>query len=321
MPSLKNTFKRHPILRIATRKSQLALKQTLWVKAALQTQNPNLDIQIIEFSTEGDRQLGVSLSKIGGKGLFTKVLEDALLTHEADIAVHSMKDLPTELPNGLGIGAVCLREDPQDVLISRHIPSTLDALPQQAILGTSSLRRQAQILALRSDLQIKVLRGNVDTRIQKLQNGLYDAIILAAAGLKRLNLTFLPFHPLPLDTFTPCAGQGAIGIEYRLDDDKTFNQIAPLNDLPTQQCVLAERTLNRYLGGSCQFPIGAYAYIKTGCLTLNAAVGKIDGSLILKTEKAGPPENAVEIGIAAAEDLLSKGAEEIIRQIRQDVSR
>lgn len=303
------------MLRIATRQSPLALQQTLWVKETLQILYPTLTIHLVKLTTEGDRHLEVSLTKIGGKGLFTKALEDALLNHEADIAVHSMKDVPTELPGGLGIGAICTREDPHDVLLSLNEYSTLQALPKAAVIGTSSLRRQSQLLAIRPDLQIKLLRGNIDTRIKKLKEGLYDAIILAAAGLKRLHFTAIQPYALPLESFTPCAGQGAIGIEYRLDDQHTLNKIIPLNHLVTQQCVLAERTLNRYLGGSCQVPIGAHAHIHNGRLILNAAIGKTDGSLILRTEQTGLPENAVEIGALAAEDLISKGAEGILAKL------
>lgn len=300
------------MLRIATRQSPLALKQTLWVKETLQLLYPTLKISLVRLTTEGDQRLEISLAKIGGKGLFTKALEDALIHHEADIAVHSMKDVPSELPGGLGIGAICLREDPHDVLLSLKSYPTLQAMPEGAIIGTSSVRRQSQVLATRPDLQIKLLRGNVDTRIRKLEEGQYDAIILAAAGLKRLQFTSIKPYALPLESFVPCAGQGAIGIEYRLDDQATLNKIIQLNDLTTQQCVLAERTLNRYLGGSCQVPIGAYAHIQEGTLSLKAVIGKIDGSLLLGTEQTGSPENAVEIGVQAAEDLISQGADRIL---------
>ncbi len=307
------------ILRIATRKSPLALWQAEFVKHALESVHPDLEVQLIPMVTQGDIILDTPLAKVGGKGLFVKELEQALLENRADIAVHSMKDVPVEFPEGLGLTTICKREDPRDAFVSNHYPD-LKSLPIGAVVGTSSLRRQSQLRALRPDLIIKDLRGNVGTRLSKLDNDEYDAIILATAGLKRLNLTHRITEKINIEDILPAVGQGAVGIECRLDDHHTHKLLEPLADLETTHRVLCERAMNNHLQGGCQVPIGSYAEIKDGKLHLRALVGEPDGSQIIRGEISGTFDQAENIGIQLAAQLLNDGADAILKKLYQDHS-
>lgn len=302
------------LLRIATRKSPLALWQAHYVSDLLRHHHPDLKIELITMTTQGDKILDTPLAKVGGKGLFVKELETGMLEGRADIAVHSMKDVPVEFPDGLHLTVICEREDPRDAFVSNNY-SSLDALPQGASLGTSSLRRQSQIAARRPDLKIIDLRGNVNTRLQKLDNGEYDAIILAAAGLKRLKFEERITEFLSTEVSLPAIGQGAVGIECRIDDARVNNLIAPLNDHKTKIRVLAERAMNQRLQGGCQVPIAGYAEFSHGLILLRGLVGQVDGKAIIRGDIAGPPENAEELGVALAEDLLSRGADKILEEL------
>lgn len=302
------------ILRIATRKSPLALWQAHYVSNMLQHHHPELKIELVTMVTQGDKILDTPLAKVGGKGLFVKELETGMLEGRADIAVHSMKDVPVEFPTGLRLAVICEREDPRDAFVSNNF-STLDELPQGARLGTSSLRRQSQIAALRPDLKIIDLRGNVNTRLKKLDNGEYDAIILAAAGLKRLEFEDRITQYLATDVCLPAIGQGAVGIECRSDDARVLNLIAPLNDNKTQIRVTAERAMNERLQGGCQVPIAGYAEFEKGLIMMRGLVGQVDGKKIIRGDIAGPAENAEELGVVLAEDLLSRGADKILNEL------
>jgi len=300
---------------IATRKSPLAYWQANIIKEQLQKLFPYLTISLLPLLTEGDRLQNSSLTKLGGKGLFVKELEAALINHQADIAVHSMKDLPMDLEEGLLLGAICKREDPRDVLISRF-GQPLTQISSGSCIGTSSLRRQSQLLALRPDLQVKVLRGNVGTRLNKLTAGEFDAVILAAAGLIRLKKTNQISDYLETSSFLPAPGQGALGIECRSDDEESKGYISKLTHLDTYYCVLAERALSRELGGSCQVPIAAYATSQDhGQLSLQALVGNLDGTKQIRVEKKGAIADAEKIGFLAALSLRNLGAEEILKEI------
>jgi hydroxymethylbilane synthase len=304
-------------LRIVSRKSALALWQAASVKNQLQAIYPDLEITIFGTETEGDQNLNSSLAKIGGKGLFVKALEEYLLNDQADIAVHSLKDVPALLPEGLELATILKREDPRDAFVSVHF-SSLDHLPIHAEIGTSSLRRQSQLYALREDLQPTLLRGNIDTRIQKLIKGHYHGILLAVAGLKRLGLEHYIQQIFPLEKMLPAVGQGALCIECRANDMFTKDLIMPLHHLPTALCVLAERTLNQRLGGSCQLPIAGLAEIdKEGVLKLQGMVASSNGQHILKTTVKGVPENALNIGNQVADQLLAAGAKTIIEECLQ----
>jgi len=305
------------ILRIATRKSPLALWQAHYVSDQLKLHHPELKIELVTMTTQGDKILDTPLAKVGGKGLFVKELETGMLEGRADIAVHSMKDVPVEFPSGLHLGVICEREDPRDAFVSNNF-KTLEALPQGARLGTSSLRRQSQIAALRPDLKIVDLRGNVNTRLKKLDEGEYDAIILAAAGLKRLQFEDRITQFIGTDICLPAIGQGAVGIECRNDDTRVNNLIAPLNDNKTQIRVLAERAMNARLQGGCQVPIAGYAEYDRGIVLLRGLVGQVDGQKIIRGEIAGPPENAEELGMVLAEDLLARGADKILNELYAD---
>ncbi len=305
------------ILRIATRKSPLALWQAHYVSDLLKHHHPDLEIELVTMTTQGDKILDTPLAKVGGKGLFVKELETGMLEGRADIAVHSMKDVPVDFPPGLHLAVICEREDPRDAFVSNNFKS-LDELPQGAILGTSSLRRQAQISALRPDLKIIDLRGNVNTRLKKLDDGEYDAIILAAAGLKRLKFDERITQFIGTDVCLPAIGQGAVGIECRSDDARVHNLIAPLNDNKTQIRVTAERAMNERLQGGCQVPIAGYAELERGLIMLRGLVGQVDGKKIIRGDIAGPPENAEELGIVLAEDLLSRGADKILNELYAD---
>lgn len=301
-------------LKIATRQSPLALWQANYVKDRLQQLYPDLTIELVPMVTKGDVILDSPLAKIGGKGLFVKELENALLTQEADIAVHSMKDVPMQFPEGLGLAVICQREDPRDAFVS-HSYRTFAELPQGAVVGTSSLRRQCQLKALRPDLNIRSLRGNVGTRLSKLDNGDYDAIILASAGLIRLGLADRIASFIDVEQSLPAAGQGAVGIECRTDDAQVQALLAPLADAETTYCVRAERAMNNHLQGGCQVPIGGYAVLQQGQLYLRALVGDIDGSRIIRAEGKSAVENAEVLGVQIAEQLLAQGADKILQAI------
>ncbi|MGD8547565.1 MAG: hydroxymethylbilane synthase [Thiohalophilus sp.] len=305
------------ILRIATRKSQLALWQAEYVKSALEAIHADLEVELVKMTTQGDKILDTPLAKVGGKGLFVKELENGLLNGDADIAVHSMKDVPVELPDGLHLPVICPREDPRDAFVSNRYP-TLEELPAGARLGTSSLRRQCQIAELRPELDIIDLRGNVNTRLQKLDDDRYDAIILAAAGLKRLGFEDRITQFLAPDISLPAIGQGAVGIECRRDDDWVNSLIAPLNDKTTALRVQAERAMNHRLHGGCQVPIAGYAEISHGVILVRGLVGRTDGSEIIRGEIAGPPEDAAHLGLVLAEDLLARGADVILEELYAD---
>ena len=302
------------ILRIATRKSPLALWQANFVSAQLKHYHPDLEIELVTMTTQGDKILDTPLAKVGGKGLFVKELETGMLEGRADIAVHSMKDVPVDFPPGLHLAVICEREDPRDAFVSNNYAS-LDDLPQGARLGTSSLRRQSQIAAFRPDLKIIDLRGNVNTRLKKLDDGEYDAIILAAAGLKRLEFEERITQFIETDVCLPAIGQGAVGIECRSDDARVHNLIAPLNDNKTQIRVTAERAMNERLQGGCQVPIAGYAEFEKGLIMMRGLVGQVDGKKIIRGDIAGPAENAEELGIVLAEDLLSRGADKILKEL------
>ncbi|ELX8381170.1 hydroxymethylbilane synthase [Providencia vermicola] len=304
------------IVRIATRKSPLAMWQAHFVKEKLEQLHPGLQVELVPMVTKGDIILDTPLAKVGGKGLFVKELELALLEKRADIAVHSMKDVPVEFPEGLGLVTICEREDPRDAFVSNHFDS-LEALPSGSIVGTSSLRRQCQIRELRPDLIIRDLRGNVGTRLSKLDNGEYDAIILAAAGLKRLGLEARIRTALAPEQSLPAVGQGAVGIECRLEDERTRQLLEKLNHDETAICVLAERAMNMRLEGGCQVPIGSYAIWQNNQIWLRALVGAPDGSQVIRGERLIAPEQAKQAGISLAEELLDKGAREILSVVYQ----
>ena len=302
------------VLRIATRQSPLALWQAHYVKQRLEACHAGLRVELVPMVTRGDVILDTPLAKVGGKGLFVKELELALLEGRADIAVHSMKDVPVDFPEGLGLVTICEREDPRDAFVSNHYDS-LDALPQGSIVGTSSLRRQCQLAEYRPDLIIRSLRGNVGTRLSKLDNGEYDAIILAVAGLKRLGLESRIKAALSPEQSLPAVGQGAVGIECRLDDTRTHALLAPLNHDETAIRVQAERAMNTRLEGGCQVPIGSYAELTDGELWLRALVGAPDGSQMVRGERRGKPHDAEQLGISLAEELLDNGAREILADV------
>ncbi|MFT6920070.1 MAG: hydroxymethylbilane synthase [Cognaticolwellia sp.] len=301
-------------VRIATRKSALALWQAEYVKAKLEHFHPGIQVELVPMTTKGDILLDTPLAKVGGKGLFVKELEVAILEDRADIAVHSMKDVPVEFPEGLGLEIICPREDPRDAFVSNTIDSLAD-LPQGAIVGTSSLRRQCQINALRPDLTIRDLRGNVNTRLKKLDNGEYDAIILAAAGLIRLEMPERIREYIAPEVMLPANGQGAVGIECRIDDATIKALLAPLGCEETRLRVVAERAMNRALQGGCQVPIGSYAVLNNQEIYLRGLVGSVDGSEILTSEIRGHINQAAQLGNQLAEQLLAKGAGKILRQV------
>ncbi len=304
-------------IRIATRQSPLALWQAHYVRDRLLACHPGLTVELVTMVTRGDIILDTPLAKVGGKGLFVKELETALLEGRADIAVHSMKDVPVAFPEGLGLVTICEREDPRDAFVSNRFNS-LDELPAASIVGTSSLRRQCQLRTRRPDLTIIDLRGNVGTRLSKLDNGDYDAIILAAAGLKRLNLEERIRSYMAPEESLPAVGQGAVGIECRLDDSETRALLAPLNHQETAVRVLAERAMNARLEGGCQVPIGSYAVLEGDTLWLRALVGEPDGSRIVRGERRGPVSDAQQMGIELADELLAQGADGILKRLYQD---
>ena len=302
------------IIRIATRKSALALWQAEFVKAELEKHHADLTVELVPMSTQGDKILDTPLAKIGGKGLFVKELEVAMLEDRADIAVHSMKDVPVEFPDGLMLNTICEREDPRDAFVSNTYQS-IDALPEGAIVGTSSLRRQCQLKAARPDLEIRDLRGNVNTRLAKLDAGEYDAIILAAAGLIRLEMPERITAFISAEQSLPANGQGAVGIECRSDDVETKALLAPLEHAETRVRVLAERAMNRKLQGGCQVPIGAYATVEGQTLHLSGLVGSLDGSQILSEQVSGDIADAEQLGETLANKLLAMGADKILADV------
>ena len=302
------------ILRIATRQSPLALWQANFVKAELEKYHPNLTVELVTMVTKGDVILDTPLAKIGGKGLFVKELELALLEERADIAVHSMKDVPMSCPEGLGLAVICEREDPRDAFVSNHYASLVE-LPEGAIVGTSSLRRQCQLMAAYPHLTVKSLRGNVGTRLSKLDNGEYDAIILASAGLIRLGMPERIKSFISVEDSLPAAGQGAVGIETRVDDTRVLNYLAKLNHNPTACCVVAERAMNTRLQGGCQVPIGGFATLNGEELELNALVGSLNGSTIIRASGKAHQRDAEQLGIRIAEQLLAQGADKILAEV------
>jgi hydroxymethylbilane synthase len=305
---------------IGTRASRLALWQAEWVKSELQRMNPGLEIELNKIKTSGDKILDVPLAQVGGKGLFVKEIEEAMLRGEADIAVHSMKDVPTEFPAGLELAVICEREDPRDAFISavqssRFKFDNFKDLPHGASIGTSSLRRSCQLLSKRPDIKIMQLRGNLETRFRKLDEGQFDSMILAVAGVKRLGWADRIASVLDTNLSLPAIGQGAIGIECRIDDESTHKLIAPLNHAESAICVRAERALLKKLEGGCQVPIAAYARIIEGKLIMDSLVGSISGDRIIRGSSEGKPEDAEAVGVGLAESLLSKGADKILSEI------
>lgn len=308
-------MKSHKII-IGSRGSQLALWQANWVKSQLENLHGNADISIRVITTSGDKIKDVPLSKIGGKGLFVKEIEEALLAKEIDLAVHSMKDVPIEIPSQLEISIITKRENPLDALISKNGKKLAD-LPQGATIGTSSLRRSSQLLNHRNDFKIHPLRGNVDTRLKKVEEGKYDAILLASAGLNRLGWSNRITEEISHEIIIPAMGQGALGIETRLGDNKTYNFISSLNHEQTNYEVSAERALVGKLDGGCQVPIGAYAKIEGNLITLKGLVASLDGKIIHKSEIVGPIDDAINIGQDLGEVLLKMGANEILEKLIQ----
>ncbi|MFQ3201246.1 MAG: hydroxymethylbilane synthase [Zhongshania sp.] len=307
-------------IRIATRESLLALWQAEFIKAELQAAHPGLEVELLGMTTRGDQLLDSPLSKIGGKALFVKELEQALMDGRADIAVHSMKDVPMEFPEGLGLAIICEREDPRDAFVSNHF-SSVDALPNGARIGTSSLRRECQLRSQRPDLQISSLRGNVQTRLRKLDEGEFDAIILAAAGLIRLKLEDRIASLMSVESSLPACGQGAVGVETRLDDARVISLLQPLHNAVSAEQVMAERAMNRRLEGGCQVPIAGYAIADPNNpeqLWLRGLVGAPSGETVLTAEHRGPRDQAEALGMAVAELLLTQGAGAILKAVYGD---
>ncbi len=302
-------------LRIATRSSALALWQAEFIKSELERLHDNVEVELVKIKTQGDKILDVPLAKIGGKGLFVKELEEAMLAGSADLAVHSMKDVPMEFPEGLGLVAICERGDPSDAFVSNDYEN-VDALPHGAVVGTASLRREAQLRAYRPDLEIRTLRGNVNTRLAKLDAGDYNAIVLASSGLKRLGFHDRIRYCLPDSVSLPAVGQGALGIECRLDDAELISMLEPLDHQDSSDRVKAERALNRRLQGGCQVPIAAYALLEDDdTLWLRGLVGAVDGSQVFRVEGRAPRSEGERLGRELAEDLLALGADKVLAEI------
>ncbi|PZN33544.1 MAG: hydroxymethylbilane synthase [Proteobacteria bacterium] len=302
-------------LRIATRASRLAVWQAEHVAAALRARHPGLEVRLVPMTTQGDRILDRPLAAVGGKGLFIKELEVALAEHRADIAVHSMKDVPTELPEGMALAAMLTRADARDAFVSARF-AHFDDLPPGARLGTSSPRRQCQLANARPDLEILPLRGNVETRLRKLEEGQFDAIVLATAGLERLGLGHHIRHHLDIDLSVPAVGQGIICIECRADDTRSATLASVLNDPAAQCCGEAERAFARRLEGSCQSPIAAYAQLSDGELVLRGVVGSPDGREVHRGRVSGPADRATSLGVELAERLLASGADALLASLR-----
>lgn len=307
------------VLRIGTRGSLLALNQSEWVKGALEMHWPGLSVELHVIRTTGDKVLDVPLAKVGGKGLFVKEIEEALLAGTVDLAVHSMKDVPSILPEGLRIGAIPEREDPRDVFISpKH--GSLTELPRGARVGTSSLRRASQLKRLRPDLRVETLRGNLDTRLRKVGDGLYDAVILAAAGLHRMGWRDRITTYLDPAWFLPAIGQGALGIEARSDDHEVARFIRPLHHLETADAVEAERSFLKELEGGCQVPIGGFARVDAGEVELTGLVASLDGTVTIRKTLRGPRKDAAEIGRRLAREVLRDGAGAILEEACRETS-
>lgn len=302
------------VIRIATRQSPLALWQANFIKQQLESLYPLLHVELVTMVTKGDVLLDTPLAKIGGKGLFVKELELALLENRADIAVHSMKDVPMQFPDGLHLSVICEREDPRDAFVSHHF-SSLSDLPPNAIVGTSSLRRQCQLKALRPDLRLKSLRGNVGTRLRKLEDGEYDAIILASAGLIRLGEQARIRHFIEPEVILPAVGQGAVGVECRTDDVAINQLLQPLLHQDTWDRVMAERAMNNYLQGGCQVPIAGYAVLQGEELYLRALVGAVDGQQVVRAEAKQGRAQAAQLGVDVAKSLLAQGAGTLLAQV------
>ncbi|ABK43258.1 hydroxymethylbilane synthase [Magnetococcus marinus MC-1] len=302
------------LVRIGTRGSALAVWQAEWVKSQLQAHHPGIIVELELIKTKGDKILDVPLAKVGGKGLFVKELEEAMLDGRVDLAVHSMKDVPAEFPDGLMLGPILKREDPRDALLSIHYQS-LAELPQGALIGSSSLRRQSQIKAKRPDLRLDWLRGNVGTRIQKLVEGQFDAIILAAAGVKRLGLTEHVVQYLEPEEMLPAVGQGAVGIEHRVDDARIATLLAPLYHKETHSCVTAERAFLAKLEGGCQVPIAGYATLHEDTLTLRGLVAEVEGGRVVQAQCQGPRADAYRMGQQLATQLLEAGGGAILQAV------
>ena len=302
------------IIRIATRQSPLALWQAEHVAALLTETFPEVTAQLVKMVTRGDKILDAPLAKVGGKGLFVKELEEGMLSGDADIAVHSMKDVPIEFPEGLHLAAILEREDPTDAFVSNRFTSLAD-LPANARIGTSSLRRECQLKERFPDAEVIPLRGNVNTRLAKLDAGDYDAIILASAGLKRLGMAERITQSLPVDVSLPAVGQGAIGIECRIDDAEINQMLQALNDKTTGLCVTAERAMNTRLNGGCQVPIAGFAVLENGQVFMRGLVGSPDGSVLYRAEKTGTEAEVETLGRLIAEDLLAQGADKILKAL------
>ena len=301
-------------IKIGTRGSLLATTQSTWVKNQIEAQHPGVTVELVKIVTKGDKILDVPLAKVGGKGLFVKEIEEALLRKDVDLAVHSMKDVPSELPDELHLGIIPERENPHDAFISNN-HATLSDLPQGAAVGTSSLRRRSQLAALRPDLDIVDLRGNLDTRLRKLDEGQFEAIILAAAGLNRLGMSSRASGYFTAKEMLPAVGQGALGIELRKDDAELLEGLTFLNDEKTTVAVAAERAFLYRLEGGCQVPIGAFAEVDNGAVELTGLVASIDGATVLKETMQGPGEEAQLLGTRLADKLLEMGGKEILEEV------
>ncbi len=301
-------------IKIGTRGSALALWQAEWVKSELEKKYPEVAVSLVRIKTTGDKILDVPLAKVGGKGLFVKEIEEALFAEEIDLAVHSMKDVPTALPEGLHLGAITRREDPRDALLSQNRMKFSD-LPKGAKVGTSSLRRQAQLMHARPDLQIHQLRGNVDTRIRRLREGHFDAIVLAAAGVKRLGFAADVAEYLSTEISLPAIGQGALGIECRIRDGQLNELLSFFNDPDSRACIVGERALLRRLEGGCQVPIACYAHMQNETVHLAGLVASVDGSRVVKGSLIGDPARVEQLGTTLAENLLSRGADAILNEV------
>lgn len=305
------------IVKIGTRGSKLALWQAEWVKAALEKNNAGLSVELVIIKTKGDKIQDVPLAKVGGKGLFVKEIEEAILDGRVDLAVHSMKDMPAEIPGGLCIGAIPAREDPRDVFIS-GAGATLDGLDPGARVGTSSLRRAAQLRHVRPDLEVHSLRGNLDTRMRKLDEGQFDAVVLAAAGVKRLGLAHRITQPLPPETMLPAVGQGALCIETRESDPRIGPLVDALDHPETRSVVTAERAFLHKLEGGCQVPIAAHGVLDGDRLTLTGLVAELDGAVVIREIASGPATDAGGIGLRLARRLLDRGAGEILERLKAE---
>jgi hydroxymethylbilane synthase len=301
-------------IRIATRKSMLALTQSTWIKEQIENKHPGVAVELVKIVTKGDKITDVPLAKIGGKGLFVKEIEEALLRGEADLAVHSMKDVPAELPENLYLGVVPKRENPRDAFVS-HKCTTMAELPQGARVGTSSLRRRAQLAYLRPDLEIVDLRGNVETRLRKLDEGEFDAVILATAGLNRLGLSDRITAHFSPEEMLPAVAQGALGLELRRDDSEVYDLLSFLHDEDTAVAVEAERAFLKRLEGGCQVPLGAFAELRQNELTVTGLIAAVDGSELLRRSFTGSPREAAALGVRLAEALLAMGGQKILAEV------